>query len=170
MDIRGKKSIYRSEMGILRNCLHPRFWIVCIALVLLPAAIQAAPPTGYLDLITSDHIAGWAFDPDYPGSIGLQVYVDNVFLRNITANKKRADLTFWNNTRIAFDDPILMSCGTHLVTINMVGMSATIPSVPDGQDTLLASRSVTRSCGAGQNPYGYVDVLSRYWIAGWAQD
>src|SRR5882762_4074619 len=122
MDIHGTRRIFWSPVCKLRNCLHPRLWIVCIALVLLPAAIRAATPTGYPDLITSNRVAGWAYDPDYPGSIGLQVYVDNVFLRNITANKKRADLTFWNNTRIAFDDPILMSCGTHLVTIIMLGM------------------------------------------------
>jgi hypothetical protein len=167
MHISGKRSIDWSCFCKLRPYMHLRLWAVCLVLAWLPATAHAAPPTGYLDLISANRIAGWAFDPDYPGSIGLQVYVDGVFLRNITANRKRADLTFWNNTRIAFDDPILINCGTHLVTINMVGMSA---SGPDGQYVQLSSQNVTRSCGAGQNPYGYVDVLSRYWIAGWARD
>jgi len=58
----------------------------------LPTQVQAAPPNGYFDWVDHRMVSGWTLDPDYSGSINIQVYFNDTFSGEFLANRLRTDV------------------------------------------------------------------------------
>ncbi|HEY5149228.1 MAG TPA: twin-arginine translocation signal domain-containing protein [Mycobacterium sp.] len=142
-------------------------------------ATHAAPcllgraPLGSLDIAgaagNAIRLAGWAFDPDQPGTqLQVVVYIDNVYSGWYLADKPRTDVNaaFGVPGDHGYDITIPAAHGTHAVRVHAVDVGEPGPGNP-----AIGSSSVT----VGAVPIGYLDVLaaapnSRIRIRGWAFD
>lgn len=130
-------------------------------IVLYDGFINNTEPRGWVDSATSRRVSGWAQDPDAGASaIAVDVYVNGKFAGSTTANLNRPDLTAVlgsANHGFNFELPNL-AVGTHTVEVYAAESQGTVA-------TLIGKRTVTNTA-----PTGWVDVLNKTTVAGWAYD
>ena len=128
---------------------------------------------GALELVTDApggaRVAGWALDPDTSQSVQVEVLVDGVLTKTVTANLSRADIAAafpGMGPLHGFDTTVPISGGgSHEVCVRVVNRG------PDtGTRTQLGCGTVTRP-----SPVGSLDIVApvepgRIRIAGWALD
>jgi len=111
-------------------------------------------------------IAGWALDPDQPGTdIPIAVYVDGAGINWYPTGISRGDVNsaYGATGNHGFEVLLPMSPGLHSVTVRA-------KNVPGGDDPIISTGSVL----VGANPMGYLDlavpVSGGLRLRGWAFD
>lgn len=122
-------------------------------------------PVGYVDILNSTKVMGWAYDPNTPAdAINVRIDINGV-PRTVLANINRSDLTpviGSPNHAFSWSLPALTP-GNHKIDVYAV----------DAQNfalTTLASKTLTITEGADRRPVGYIDILNTNIVAGWAYD
>lgn len=130
-----------------------------------------SPPTGWIDVLNTGMVAGWALDPDNGGTpIQVRISIDGVPRPLVTANIARPDVaTVFGTANHGFSVALpQLSKGNHTITVDAVD-PVTQQLVRLGG--ALASGKVTVTDFAFDRlPTGHVDVFNTNTIAGWAFD
>lgn len=140
---------------------------VAVATLTAPGA---RTPIGSFDVMQNvpegERIAGWTLDPDTSASIGLHVYVDNVFAGAVTANQSRTDVaTAYPGYGAAhgFDFRINVAPGIHNVCVYGINDG------PGGNPAIAC-----KTAWVPDNPWGAFDQVIMGWgyivFKGWALD
>jgi hypothetical protein len=119
-------------------------------------------PFGSVDIATPQTLAGWAYDPDSPGTAVQVIFeIDGTRYNAVSANKTRNDLTNLANKEHGYNERM----PTHLFGSHTVRVIAI--DTFDGSESVLATRVFTNN-----PPTGNVDYVSPSGniVAGWAYD
>lgn len=132
------------------------------------AAVDASP-VAFLDRISASvsdvTVSGWAFDPDAPDALAVDVVVDGQASR-VVADGSRPDVAaaFGVGPRHGFSATVPASSGRHTVCVWVRNVGA-------GNDHLLGCRDLTIR---NQDPVGFLDLLQSTAFTiratGWAAD
>jgi hypothetical protein len=138
-------------------------------------------PTGVLDGAGGGIIGGWAYDPDYAGSIRVNIYLDGSLVQVAYANNYRSDLVgvcpkengycgfTWNySSSQGFGVGNFNGTGKHQLIAYGVGVDAS--GLADGQNVALSGspKAFTDGCsylGTNSDAIGWCNNNPSYWTA-----
>jgi hypothetical protein len=98
-------------------------------------------PTGNVDVANATHIAGWAYDPDFPTqSITVLLEIDGTVKSQVVASNARPDLVATiGSANHGFDIPLAgfaLSAGSHTIDIKGIDPATGVTALIGTQMTI----------------------------------
>ena len=122
--------------------------------------------TGYLDLVNSNTIYGWAYDSSGPNNqLNVQIYINGVYKTTVLANQYRPDVSAagLGNGYNGYNYSMNWSGyapGAYLVTAYAVGVDGNKYQLINTKSYIVVNAALT----------GYLDAVNSNSITGWAFD
>lgn len=131
--------------------------------VIWTGTVTDAVPTGYVDALTPQYLAGWAYDTDVgAGAVPVSVYVDDVLFTTVTADNTRPDLlaAVGSTDHGFYVDLSTIPAGSHSITVTLHDQISSPHEEVVLYDSFINNHS----------PIGYIDAAGPAQVSGWAYD